>query len=265
MSKYCADFLGWDFDATATSPQFVYNETTGIFTPDDFFTITKDTTLYAVWDNHGCNCAATPTVTITGADEWTCKDDIVTATVNFTNADSVVLTIGTAAGTLSHTAVYTTGTQITYTPAPADYGTMVTITATTAGLGRFCNPVSDYWNVQISAGPTPPSLITLDPVKAFANEIIDLSSLHVKIPGMTYKYYENATLVNGVWVPSGAPISPVISYNGAKFYYVTATAPDGCEGAATQIEFIHLICEASVDDTENNTYSVIGLAGLCWT
>jgi len=46
--KNCHTFMGWAFTATATVPVFAYNGTG--FTPPTF-TITRDTTLYAVWRN----------------------------------------------------------------------------------------------------------------------------------------------------------------------------------------------------------------------
>jgi len=125
-----------------------------------------------------------------------------------------------------------------------------------------CYSLMDSIKLTVYFQPLAP-VITLNPLYADPDELIDLSKAVQIIPGLTYIYYENADKTGKL---TGSIIKFDISKldeEGKLYYYVSASNA-ACEGDISEI-ILKRRCPVDVTDAEGNIYKVTSLAKLCWT
>jgi uncharacterized protein (TIGR02145 family) len=194
---------------------------------------------------------ATPTITISTSTETVCIRTTVsfTATSTYGGANPIYMW-------LVNGVAMQTGSSDTYTFIP-DNGDVVT-------CRLFSDEPCVYPTSVISSGVTLTVLvypdapdITIDPLPAYPGELVDLLQAILKVPGMTYIFYENDDKTNMI---SGSSVT----FNPPKNDYYVAADNGYCEGALSPINLI-IPCPDFIKDDEDNVYKVTYIAGLCWT
>jgi len=147
-----------------------------------------------------------------------------------------------------------TSSQFTYIPNHNDF-----IYCVMHSSAQCANPAfvtSTGITMTVLSYPAAPEVIT-ETLDAFPGSTVNLlDGVAVKIPGMTYHFYENPDKTN--------PVSNIIEFVFPKDDYYVAAHNGYCEGAVSQI-ILRIPCPEETEDIDGNVYKVTALAGLCWT